>query len=79
MNDGGAAATVGLRGEGVGAYLRMLGQKGMHGGAELTYAFAVNDAELVNAAFAAEFDVVEHDRLYTFRAEGVEIKNAIDG
>lgn len=51
----------------------------MHGSAKLTDALAMNDAEFMNTAFAAEFDVIEHDGLDVLGAEGVEIKDAING
>ena len=51
----------------------------MNGGAELADAFAVDDAEFENAAFAAHFDVIEDERFDVLRAKGVQVEHAVDG
>lgn len=51
----------------------------MDGGAELTDAFSVDDAEIEYSAFAAEFDVVEDNRFYVSGSEGMQVEGAVDG
>ena len=50
----------------------------MHGRAQLADAFAVNNAQFVNSAFATHFNVIEHYRLYVARPECMQVQHAID-
>ena len=58
--------------------VRMPGEKRVHRSAKLPNSFAVDNAKLVNATFAAQFNIVEHDWLYVFGAKGMEVQDTVD-
>jgi len=58
--------------------LGMFGEERVDGAAQVADAFAVNDADLKNAAFLAGGEVIENEVLHLARLEGVQVQHAIN-
>jgi hypothetical protein len=65
--------------QGEGDHLGVFAQNGMDSPAELSGSFAVNNADLKNAAFTTSSKVVEHQCLYLPRLKGMQIEDTVDG
>lgn len=76
--NGGAPATELRMVKAVFDDLGMFGEEGVDGAAQVADAFAVNDADLKDAAILAGREIIENEILYFTRLEGVQVQNAVD-
>lgn len=54
-------------------------EEGMDGAAEVSDAFAVDDAKVKDAAFKTGIDVIQDDIFHVGRPEGVQVEGSVDG
>ena len=79
VNDGGAVAAEGFRGQGKGKHHRQARENGVDAAPQMADTFAMHDAHFEQAALAAGVEVGGDEFLEVARVKGVQVEFARDG